>query len=174
MTPRVQMALGAAAGCLWAVGIVALGVAAIDVPVFALLPTLGLAFIGPGLVISALVLAISLRRFADDLLADGDAPRPFSSADIELRVLGNTVEQTVLALCLWPATAYLATDEGPGLVTALGWAFVPARVAYWLGYRIAPPLRMFGFSATFFATLFAFVWALWAAYGFALGAAGGA
>lgn len=173
MNPRWQMLAGGTLGALWALGVVWLGVTQIEIPVFALLPTLASAFLGPGLVIAGLVLLVSLRRFFDDGLADGDEPLPFSPADIDVRALRNTVEQTVIALCLWPAAAYLATDTGPGLVMALGVAFVPARLAYWVGYRVSPPLRLFGFAATFYATLFALLWATVSAVDFAQGLAGG-
>lgn len=167
------MLAAGAAGLLWAGGVVWAGVVLVEVPIFALLPTLASAFIGPGIVMAVLVLVLSLRRMLDDTLSDGDAPRPFSGAEIDARVLSNTLEQIVLALCLWPPTAYLATSAGPGLVAALGLAFVPARLAYWLGYRTYPPLRMFGFAATFFATLLAFGYAVAAAFGLAAGFAAG-
>jgi uncharacterized membrane protein YecN with MAPEG domain len=173
MTQRASMLAAGALGLLWAGGVVWAGVVLIEVPIFALLPTLATAFIGPGIVIAALVLAMSMRRILDDTLADGDEPPPFSGAEIDARVLANTLEQLVIALCLWPPTAYLATAAGPGLVAALGLAFVPARLAYWLGYRVHPPLRMFGFTATFFATLLAFGYAVAAAFGLAAGLAAG-
>jgi len=173
VSPRPAMLAGGAAGCLWAAGVVWIGVRLVEVPVFALLPTLASAFIGPGLVLVLIVLVLSLRRVFDDTLADGEEPRPFSGADIDARVLRNTLEQVAVALCLWPATAYLATGAGPGIVATLGVAFVPARLAYWAGYRLAPSLRMFGFAATFYATVFAFVFAVFSAIDFAAGVAPG-
>lgn len=165
MTPRVVLA--GAAGCLWAAGVVWAGVRLVEVPVFALLPTLASAFIGPGLVLALLILVQSLRRRAND------APETAPGAKTDAQVLHDTLEQVALALCLWPPTGYLATGAGPSLVAALGVAFVPARLAYWTGCRVSAPLRTFGFAATFGATLFAFGFAVVSAFGFAAGLANG-
>ncbi len=50
--------------------------------------------------------------------------------------------------------------DGPGVVTCLGIGFAVARLAFWIGYHISPPLRAFGFAATFYPTIIALVWAL--------------
>ena len=83
-----------------------------------------------------------------------------SRAEVDQRVLVNTVEQLVLALCLWPPVAYLLSADGPGVVVALGVGFTIARLAFWIGYHLAPPLRGFGFAATFYPTVFATLYAV--------------
>lgn len=50
---------------------------------------------------------------------------------------------------------------GAGTVLALGIGFAVARVAFWVGYHMAPPLRAFGFAATFYPTVLAALWVLW-------------
>lgn len=165
MKPMAMLA--GVAGCLWAAGVVWVGVRFVEVPVFALLPTLASAFIGPGLVLALLILVQSVRRRSDN------APETAPGAKADALVLRDTLEQVALALCLWPATAYLATGGGPGLVATLGVTFVPARLAFWAGCRLAPPLRTFGFAATFCATLVAFGFAVFSAFGFASGLATG-
>ncbi len=76
--------------------------------------------------------------------------------------LQNTVEQLVLALALWPITGTVLAVDGPGVVVCLGVGFAIARVAFWIGYHLSPPLRAFGFAATFYPTLMAVGWAvLW-------------
>ena len=154
------MLVGGTLGALWALGVVFLGATAIELPIFALTPTLLVAFLGPGLVIALMIFWAALRRFRSDATMDGVRAETGSSAEIDARVLHNTIEQTVLALCLWPAIGFLAADDGSGLILALGVAFPIARLAYWIGDRISPPLRLFGFSATFYATVFALVWAI--------------
>lgn len=158
--PRTQMLVGGLLGAIWALGVVWVGVTVIDVPIFALTPTLLVAFLGPGLVTAFLIFWTAVRRFWSDSLMDGAAGERGSPAEIDGRVLQNTVEQTVLALCLWPAIGFLAADDGPGLIVALTVAFPIARLAFWIGYRLSPSLRMFGFSATFYSTLFALAWAV--------------
>lgn len=153
------MLIGGMLGALWAASVVWIGARVIELPIFALTPTLLVAFLGPGLVIALMVFRSAMRRFGTDALRDGEAPEKGTPAEIDARVLHNTIEQAVLALCLWPAIGFLAADDGPGLLVALSIAFPLARIAYWTGYRISPALRLFGFSATFYATIFALLWA---------------
>ena len=153
------MLVGGTLGALWALGVVWIGAAVINLPIFAFTPALLLAFLGPGLVIALMIFWSAVRRFRFEELSDGKDAAQGTSAEIDARVLRNTIEQTVLALCLWPAIGFLAADDGPGLLVALGIAFPVARIAYWIGYRVSPVFRMFGFSATFYATLFALLWA---------------
>lgn len=160
MTKRAKMLVGGLLGAIWALGVVWIGATFIELPIFALTPTLLLAFLGPGLVIALMIFWSAMRRFRSDALMDGSAAAVGSAAEVDARVLRNTVEQTVLALCLWPAIGFLAADDGPGLILALSLSFPIARLAYWIGYRISPPLRLFGFAATFYATVFALFWAV--------------
>ncbi|MBI6629630.1 MAPEG family protein [Pontibaca salina] len=155
MQKRAQIALGMAVGAVWALGLVGL-VQAANWPF--LPPPIALpgAFLGPGLVIAALIARLAQRRFFDDQLIDGDAPPPGSPTDIDQRVLMNTLEQAALALLLWPLVAFVL---GGAVVLALGGGFVLARLAFWLGYHLSPPLRAFGAAATFYPTLVAVFWA---------------
>ena len=153
------MLTGGVLGALWAASVVWIGARVIELPIFALTPTLLVAFLGPGLVIALMVFRSAMRRFVSVDLRDGESPAKGSPADIDARVLRNTFYQAVVALCLWPAIGFLAADDGPGLLVALSIAFPLARIAYCIGYRIAPALRLFGFSATFYATIFALLWA---------------
>jgi len=153
------MLIGGTLGAFGALCVVWVGVTAINLPIFLLTPTLLLAFLGPGLVIAIMIIWSAMRRFGSEALADGGSPPTGTPADIDARVLRNTIEQVILALCLWPAIGFLAADDGPGLLVALGVAFPFTRLAYWVGYRISPDLRLFGFAATFYATLFSLIWA---------------
>lgn len=160
MSARAKMLIGGVLGALWAASVVWIGARVIELPIFALTPTLLVAFLGPGLVIALMVFWSAMRRFGTEALRDGEAPEKGTPADIDARVLNNTIEQAILALCLWPAIGFLAADDGPGLLVALNIAFPFARIAFWVGYRISPALRLFGFSATFYATIFALLWAV--------------
>jgi len=72
--------------------------------------------------------------------------------------LTNTVEQLALALCIWPLAGFLL---GAGTVLVLGLGFAIARVFFWVGYHLSPPLRGFGFAASFYPTIAAAGWMLW-------------
>ncbi len=159
MRTRVLMTAAGAVGAIWAAGVVWVGVEVIDLPIFTLAPTLLVTFLGPGLILALMVFWSAMRRFLTPALHDGAGGVPGSAMEIDARVLRNTVEQIALALCLWPAIGFLAADDGPGLLVALTVSFPLTRIAFWIGYRISPPLRIFGFSATFFATVFALLWA---------------
>ncbi|KNG94099.1 MAPEG family protein [Pseudaestuariivita atlantica] len=158
MGKRGQILLGMAAGLLWAFGVVYVGGGVVQLPVFAVIPTILTAYLGPGLVCLLMVARLAQRRFFDDTIIDGE---PLTgAAAIDQRVLTNTVEQAVLALCLWPAAAILLGNQGPGTILVLGVAFALARVAFWVGYHLSPPLRAFGFAATFYPTILVTLWAL--------------
>ncbi|MGR3314942.1 MAPEG family protein [Roseovarius indicus] len=159
MEKRRKIAIGMAAGAVWAVAVLVGAAIFVQLPVFALMPTIMTAFLAPGLVTIAMVGRLAQRRFFDDAIIDGEA---FSgAAAIDQRVLSNTVEQLVLAMAVWPAAAVLLGAEGPGVILVLGVAFAVARLAFWFGYHRAPPLRAFGFAATFYPTVLVALWALW-------------
>ena len=150
--------IGMAAGLLWAVAVLAGAALFVHLPVFALMPTIMTAFLAPGLVMAAMIGRLAQRRFFDDAIIDGGELA--GGAEIDRRVLVNTTEQLVLALCIWPAAAVMLGAEGPGAIMVLGFAFALARVAFWIGYHRAPPLRAFGFAATFYPTVLVALWAL--------------
>ena len=159
MEKRRKIAIGMAAGAVWAVAVLVGAATFVQLPVFALMPTIMTAFLAPGLVTIAMIGRLAQRRFFDDAIIDGEA---FSgAAAIDQRVLSNTVEQLVLAMAVWPAAAVLLGAEGPGVILVLGVAFAVARLAFWFGYHRAPPLRAFGFAATFYPTVLVALWALW-------------
>ncbi|MDJ0825528.1 MAG: MAPEG family protein [Rhodobacter sp.] len=156
MSKRQKILAGMAAGLVWAIGIVWIGAALVDIPIMFLNWSLFFAFFFPGLALAAMIARIAQRRFFDDTIIDGE---PLSGpAGIDQLVLRNTVEQLVLALALWPFVGTVLATDGPGVVAALGIGFAIARVLFWVGYHISPPLRAFGFAATFYPTLVACVW----------------
>ncbi|MEQ9673026.1 MAG: MAPEG family protein [Roseovarius indicus] len=159
MEKRRKIAIGMAAGVAWSFAVLIGAAMFVQLPVFALMPTIMTAFLAPGLVMIAMVGRLAQRRFFDDAIIEGEA---FSgAAAIDQRVLSNTVEQLVLAMAVWPAAAVLLGAEGPGVILVLGVAFAVARLAFWFGYHRAPPLRAFGFAATFYPTVLVALWALW-------------
>lgn len=150
------MLAGGIAGTIWAAGVVWLPVQSPQ-PFIPLNLALVYAFVPAGLFVAVLSGWIALRRFNTGQLRDGAPPVPGSAAVIDQKVLGNTIEQAVLALLLWP---FIAMSLGSVTVIAMGLSFGVTRCAYWVGYRLAPPLRMFGFAAGFYPTVFGTLWAL--------------
>ncbi len=160
MSKRRHILFGMAAGAVWGVALVWIGTAFVNLPIFSFTWTLALSFLFPGLFLAAVIGRIAQRRFFDDAIIDGEPMT--GAAEIDQRVLQNTVEQLALALALWPVTGHVLAVEGPGVVLMLGIGFAVARVAFWVGYHLSPPLRAFGFAATFYPTLIAVGWAvLW-------------
>lgn len=154
MGKRVTIALSMALGAVWAVALV-WGPQRLDLPF--LPPQLALpgAFILPGLVMVLMVGRLAQRRFFDDQTIDGADFAPGGPAWVDQRVLSNTTEQLILALVIWP---FVALTLGGGVVLALGFGFAVARLLFWIGYHLAPPLRGFGFAATFYPTALAGIW----------------
>jgi len=159
MDKRGKIAIGMAAGAVWAVAVLAIAAGFVRLPVFALMPTIMTAFMAPGLVMAAMIGRIAQRRFLDDRAMDGGELA--GAAEIDRRVLANTVEQTVLAGAIWPAAAVMLGAEGPGVILVLGLGFAVTRLAFWAGYHRAPALRAFGFAASFYPTVLVALWALW-------------
>ncbi len=159
MQKRKTIAIGMAGGAAWALAVLVGAALFVKLPVFALMPTIMTAFLAPGLVTIAMIGRLAQRRFFDDAIIDGQLLA--GAAEIDQRVLNNTVEQLVLALAVWPAAAVLLGGEGPGVILVLGIAFALARVAFWVGYHRAPPLRAFGFAASFYPTVLVALWAIW-------------
>jgi uncharacterized MAPEG superfamily protein len=82
---------------------------------------------------------------------------------IDGRVADNTTQQFLLFLAgSLGLAASLPTARMP-VIGAAAIVFVVARLAFWIGYRIDPLYRAFGFAATFYLNLGLLVAALWRA-----------
>lgn len=162
MSKRAKILAGMVGGLIWGVVLIWIGTVHVNIPIFSYTWSLALAFLPPGLFLAAVIGRLAQRRFFDEAIIDGEAFDPGSAADTDARVLQNTIEQLVLALALWPITGHALAVDGPGVVVCLGFGFAIARVAFWIGYHLSPPLRAFGFAASFYPTLLAVGWAvLW-------------
>ena len=156
MTTRTKILAGMSAGALWAVLVVWLpGLG--PQPFIPINLALIYAFVPGGLVLMALIARVAHRRFAQDDLIDGQDPVSGVPMDIDQKVLANTVEQMVLALLLWP---FAMTTLGAVTIIWMGLAMAVARVAFWIGYHVSPPLRAFGFAASFYPTVLATFWTI--------------
>ncbi|MGJ5620297.1 MAPEG family protein [Sulfitobacter sp. MF3-043] len=156
MNKRPTIVIGMVAGLIWAFAVIG-GAMRLNMPfVPAPVALLG-AFFPGGLVTCAMIGRLAQRRFFDDESIDGQGFAPGSAASIDQKVLTNTIEQMVLALAIWP---FVALTLGGQVIIAMGLAFAVARVLFWVGYHMSPPLRGFGFAATFYTTCIAAFWSL--------------
>ncbi|MGB1389013.1 MAG: MAPEG family protein [Paracoccaceae bacterium] len=156
MGKRALIFGGMVLGLVWALAIVWVP-QQLDLPFIPAPVALPGALVAPGVVMLLLIGRLAQRRFFDDDLIDGLPPAPATGASVDQRVLANTVEQIVLALAIWP---FVANSLGGAVVLALGFGFAVARVLFWIGYHISPPLRSLGFAATFYPTVVAAIWSV--------------
>ena len=154
MTKRAKILFGMGLGLIWALGVAVFAthfethLGAFD------LRAVSLALVPGGIVLMAMIGRLAAARFFDDAIIDGEVYAPGSRSDIDQRVLKNTVEQLVLAICLWP---FVGQIMGAGYVIILGISFGITRLAFWIGYHLSPPLRAFGFASGFYATIIAMI-----------------
>jgi hypothetical protein len=80
---------------------------------------------------------------------------------IDGRVADNTTQQTLLFLAGSLGLAASLPPEHIRVVGAAAIVFTLARLAFWLGYRIHPLYRAFGFASTAYLNLGLLVAALW-------------
>ncbi len=153
---RLLILLGMGLGALWAFAVVWLpqrmGLPFIPAPI-----AVPGALIAPGLVMLAMIGRLAARRFFDDATIDGADFVPGSGGWVDRQVLSNTTEQMVAALVVWP---FVAASLGGAVVLAMGVALALARLAFWAGYHLSPPLRGFGFAASFYPTVLAALWSV--------------
>lgn len=158
VTPtRATVLAGMAGGGAWTVLLVGVGLRLDVGQGLTLAEAMAWALAPSGLVMALVVARLAALRFRDDALIDGDPFPRGGGAEIDQRVLTNTVEQVALAVALWPL-AGLAW--GNGLVLALGAGLGVTRLLFWAGYHRAPSLRAFGFAGGFYPTLLAAALAL--------------
>ena len=72
---------------------------------------------------------------------------------VDGRVADNSFQQYLLFLAGSLALAASLPPERIQIVGAAAIVFVAARLAFWIGYRIDPLYRAFGFAATFYLNL---------------------
>lgn len=145
---RVGLAQGL--GALWALALLWVAARFVQVPVFALMPTIMTAFLAPGLILMLMIGRVSMWPARD--------PR---RAVIDRQAMRDTLAQLALALAIWPAAAVILGGHGPGVIASLGLGLALARLAFWIGAHLSPALRAFGVAASFLPTVFVALWAIW-------------
>ncbi|HUO03734.1 MAG TPA: MAPEG family protein [Candidatus Binataceae bacterium] len=98
---------------------------------------------------------VANRRFVIPEAIAGDA---VPAVEIDRRYVQNTLEQLMLAFVVHLAMATILPDNELRVIPILVALFVIGRVAFWIGYHIAPTARAFGFATTFYPTIVAYVY----------------
>ena len=80
---------------------------------------------------------------------------------VDGRVLDNTLQQFVLFLVGLLALSVSLPQQRLSIIAALAIVFATMRLAFWVGYRIKPVYRAFGFASTFYMNLGMLLAALW-------------
>ena len=100
---------------------------------------------------------IANRRFLSEDAIDGGAD-PGRAGMIAERYVRNTFEQALLASLVWLALAAIDPVRAAVLVPMFATLFGIGRIAFWIGYLLAPWARAFGFGLTFYPTATALIW----------------
>jgi hypothetical protein len=112
----------------------------------------------PGFALLIGIAMVANRRFFSQDGIDGTRAPASPGLEINLRYNQNTLEQTLLVVIAWPLLALWLPAPRLGLIPVLAVLFGAGRAAFWIGYRIAPWARAFGFALTFYPTVAVFVW----------------
>jgi hypothetical protein len=81
------------------------------------------------------------------------------------RVVDNTLQQFTLFFVATTALCVNASSSQMRLIPAATFAFIVARMAFWIGYRIDPLYRAFGMGGTGYLNVGLLAFALWKAVG---------
>lgn len=106
-----------------------------------------------------LIIRRMLHRIADARPLAEQSPVLASPADIDGRVLQNTVEQTLFWLLASGLLALSQAHHAAMLLVVHAAVFTVGRTCFWWGYRHRSPLRVYGFGLTFFGSLAVYLYA---------------
>ena len=114
----------------------------------------------PALLFLAMVAAVGNARFASDAI-DPTIGKESPKMVIDGRVADNTLQQLVLFLVGMLALSLSLPLARMSIIPAVSITFVLVRIAFWIGYRIKPVYRAFGFSSTAYMNLGMLIASLW-------------
>jgi uncharacterized MAPEG superfamily protein len=109
------------------------------------------------------IIAVGNARFASEAI-DPTAGKESRAMLINGRVADNTLQQYVLFAAATLAVAAAGRGDQLGVVSAAAVVFIVARFAFWIGYRIDPIYRAFGFASTAYLNIVLFGIAAWKAW----------
>lgn len=112
----------------------------------------------------AAIIAVGNARALSDAI-DPTAGEESKAMIIDGRVVDNTTQQYVLFVAACLAVASVSRGDQLGLLAAAAVIFTFCRFAFWIGYRIDPLYRAFGFASTAYLNIILFAVALWRTWG---------
>jgi MAPEG family protein len=108
----------------------------------------------------AMVVSIGNARFFSEAI-DPTLGKESHKMVVDGRVADNTLQQLVLFLVGMLGLAVTLPVERMSIVAAVSITFVIVRIAFWIGYRIEPVYRAFGFASTAYLNLGMLLASLW-------------
>jgi hypothetical protein len=114
----------------------------------------------PALLLFAMIAAVGNARFASEAI-DPTLGKESQRMMVDGRVTDNTTQQFILFLVGLLALSVSMPIGRMSIIPALSIAFVLLRVAFWVGYRIKPVYRAFGFASTAYMNLGMLLASLW-------------
>jgi len=107
-----------------------------------------------------MVAAVGNARFNSEAI-DPTLGKESHKMIVDGRVADNTLQQLVLFLVGMLSLSVTLPLQRLDIVAAVSITFVIVRIAFWVGYRIQPVYRAFGFASTAYMNLIMLVAALW-------------
>lgn len=114
----------------------------------------------PALIFLAMVVTVGNARFASEAI-DPTLGKESQKMIVDGRVADNTLQQLVLFLVGMFGLAVTLPLHRLSIVAAVSITFVIVRIAFWIGYRIKPVYRAFGFASTAYMNIGMLVATLW-------------
>ena len=114
----------------------------------------------PALTLFAMIVAVGNARFASEAI-DPTLGRESQKMVVDGRVADNTTQQFLLFIVGILALSVSLPMARLSIVAAIAITFVVMRIAFWIGYRIKPVHRAFGFASTAYLNLGMLVASLW-------------
>lgn len=114
----------------------------------------------PALVFFVMVGAVGNARFNSEAI-DPTRGKESQKIVVDSRVADNTLQQLVLFLVGMLALSVSLPLARLSIIAAVSITFVIVRIAFWIGYRIKPVYRAFGFSSTAYMNLGMLLASLW-------------
>jgi hypothetical protein len=114
----------------------------------------------PALLLFVMLAAIGNARFLSEAI-DPTLGKESQRMVVDGHVADNTLQQFVLFLVGMLALSVSLPIGRLNIVAAVSITFVLVRIAFWVGYRIKPAHRAFGFSSTAYMNLGMLVASLW-------------
>ena len=109
------------------------------------------------------IIAVGNGRFGSEAI-DPTAGKESRAMVVNGRVVDNTLQQFALFAAATLALAAGSRGDQLGVVAAAAVIFIAVRLAFWVGYRIEPVYRAFGFASTFYLNITLFAIAAWRAW----------